>query len=321
MPIADRTIRRLVPAVPALSRVKVLMWPLDALDRVLNLPYRELRGLPPNHMRIRVGVGNRLLFNGTQFRMLPMNFWIDALAEGHVSLSSNIVDLGCGCGRFAMALRDFWFHDRTFTGTYFGVDVDDEMLAWCRAHFPADHFNFHKVEVYSRTYNPRPDTSVLPVAPHITPSGTSTHAATSLNGARVHLAHADAAQTEIKPNVVAPFSLPLPSASQDFLFANSLFSHLLEGDFIAYLRESARVLRPGGWMHFSAFCLEHVDKSPGSRWSFQHQEGHAHVEDRRYPEAAVAYALAWLKEQSLAAGFSSFEALPSTTQTMIRCRR
>lgn len=312
MPIADRTIRRLIPAVPALSRVKVLMWPLDVLDRVLSLPYRELRGLPPNHMRIRVGVGNRLLFNGTQFRLLPINFWLDALAEGHVSLSSNIVDLGCGCGRFAMALRDFWFHDRTFTGTYFGVDVDDEMLAWCRANFPADHFAFHKVEVYSRTYNPRPDAAAHSATPSAAPTPNGTH---------THPAHAHAAQTEIKPSVVAPFSLPLPAASQDFLFANSLFSHLLEGDFIAYLRESARVLRPGGWMHFSAFCLEHVDKSPGSRWSFQHQDGHAHVEDRRYPEAAVAYTLAWLRDQSLAAGFSSFEALPSTTQTMIRCQR
>lgn len=296
MPIADRTIRRLIPAVPALSRVKLLMWPLDALDRVLNLPYRELRGLPPNHMRIRIGVGNRLLFNAAQYRLLPINFWLDALAERHVSLSSNIVDLGCGCGRFAMALRDFWFHDRTFTGTYFGVDVDVEMLAWCRKHFPADHFKFHKVEVYSRTYNPRPETPV---------QSNGTHAA--------HI--------EIKPSVIAPFSLPLPNASQDFLFANSLFSHLLEGDFVNYLKESARLLRPGGWMHFSAFCLEHVNKSPGSRWSFQHKDGNAHVEDCRYPEAAVAYELAWLQQQCLAAGFSSFEALPSTTQTMIRCQR
>lgn len=319
MPIADRSIRRLVPAVPALSRVKLLMWPLNAIDRVLSLPYRELRGLPPNHMRIRVGVGNRLLFNAAQYRLLPINFWIDALAEGHVSLHSNIVDLGCGCGRFAMALRDFWFHDRTFTGTYFGVDVDDEMLAWCRTHFPADHFKFHKVEVYSRTYNPRGDATPTSKStshpPHATPNGTRAHPSHAAPAA-----HADR-HIETKPNVVAAFSLPLPNASQDFLFANSLFSHLLEGDFIAYLRESARVLRPGGWMHFSAFCFEHVDRSPGSRWSFQHKDGNAHVEDRRYPEAAVAYELDWLREQSLNAGFASFEALPSTTQTMIRCRR
>jgi SAM-dependent methyltransferase len=286
MPIADRTIRRLVPAIPALSRVRALMWPLNVLDRVVSYPYRELRELPPNHLRIRVGVGNRLLFNGAQFRLLPINFWLDAIAAGHVGLSSNIVDLGSGCGRFAMVLRDYWFHGRSFQGTYFGVDVDDEMLAWCRAHFPADRFRFHKVEVYSRTYNPR---------------------------------GADAATTDDGP--AAGLALPLPEASQDFVLANSLFSHLLEGDFVGYLRESARALRPGGWMHFSTFCLEHVERSPGSRWSFQHREGAAHVEDRRYPEAAVAYELAWLRDQCLAAGFASFEALPSTTQTMIRCRR
>lgn len=257
------------------------MAPLDLLDRLLSWPYREFRGLPPNRMRIRIGVGNRILFNAAMFRLMPMNFWLDALVRGHITPTSQIVDLGCGCGRFAMPLRDFSFHGRGFEGTYFGVDVDDDMLEWCRLHFPAPAFRFHRVGAYSRTYNPRP-------------------------------ASDDASDR---------FRLPLSTGSQDFVFANSLFSHLLADDFVQYLRESARVLRPGGTMRFSVFCLEHVNRTNGSRWSFAHRRGDAHIEDERYPEAAVGYSEAWLRSTCESAGFEPVELLPSEVQTMIVCRR
>lgn len=298
------------------------MWPLDALDWALSLPYRELRGLPPNHMRIRVGVGNRILFNGAQFRLMPINFWIDALAAGHVTLESRIVDLGCGCGRYAMALRDFWFHERKFEGEYFGVDVDDEMLAWCRGHFPPERFAFHKVQVYSRTYNPHGGEDAASAldasgdAARLNGTANTPHATNT----QTHAIHASATSAS-SARPATRWTLPLPDASRDFVFANSLFSHLLEEDFLGYLRESARLLRPSGWMHFSVFCLEHVDRKPGSRWSFQHRDGAAHVESTRYPEAAVAYELAWLERACREAGFSSFEALSSTTQTMIRVKK
>jgi ubiquinone/menaquinone biosynthesis C-methylase UbiE len=308
MKITDRTIRRLVPAVPVLSRVRALMIPLDLIDRVVNLPYREFRALPPNRMRIRVGVGNRLLFNAAQFRTMPIAFWIDALERGVVRLDSHIVDLGCGCGRFALTLRDLAFHDRAFAGHYLGVDVDEEMLRWCRDHFPADRFTFHRVDTYSRTYNPAGN-----------PTG---HA----NGAPLPNgmpALPDHTLLEPKParGAPGPLRLPLHDATQDFVFAQSLFSHLLEPDFVTYLRESCRVLRPGGWMQLSVFCLEHADQSPGSRWSFSHAVGPARVENLRYPEAAVAYPLAWLESTCRACGFSGVEVMPSSVQTMLVCRK
>jgi SAM-dependent methyltransferase len=281
MPLSDRSIRRFIPAVPALSRVRPLMWPIDLLDRALCWPIREFRGLPPNHLRIRVGVGNRLFFNAAQFRAMPINFWLDAFAEGHATMSSRILDLGCGCGRFAMPLRDFWFHGRVFDGEYLGVDLDQESLDWCRGHFPRPRFEFHRVDAASRTYNPGAGNGACPTRP----------------------------------------ALPLGEGSRDFVLANSLFSHLLEPEAGWYLREAARVLRPGGWAHFSAFCIEHVDRSPRSRWSFPHRAGPAYVESLDYPEAAVAYEAAWLESACRDAGFLTFEALPSPTQTMVRCRR
>ena len=129
-----------MPAVPRLSRVGWLMWPLDVLDRALCWPWRELRGLPPNRMRIRVGVRNRIFFNGAHFVRFPVNFWLEALAAGVVRPDSRIVDLGSGCGRFAAVWRDFMYHGRGFTGVYTGVDIDEEMLAWCRGHFRPGRF-------------------------------------------------------------------------------------------------------------------------------------------------------------------------------------
>jgi SAM-dependent methyltransferase len=276
-------LRRFVPAVPVLSRAAWLMLPLDALDRVLSWPYRDFRDLPPNRMRIRVGVGNRLLFNAAMFRRLPVNFWIETFGRGRVTQTSNIVDLGCGCGRYAMTLRDFWFHGRRFAGQYLGVDVDAEMLDWCRANFPADRFSFHHVEVLSKTYNPG--------------------------------GHTGADSTP------APFRVPVDDSTQDLVFANSLFSHLLEDDFRGYVREAARVLRIGGWFMFSAFCLEDVSLSPNSRWSFRHRAGAARVEDERYPEAAVAYERGWIERVCRDAGFANVELMGSEVQTMIVCRR
>ncbi len=274
----QRLIRRLVPAVPALSRVRALMLPLDLLDRLACLPFRELRGLPPNRFRIRVGVGNRILFNAAHYRLSPMNFWLHAFAGGYATPASRIVDLGCGCGRYAMPLRDYWFHGRRFEGRYLGVDVDEAMLAWCRRRFPADRFEWHRAESASRTYNPR-----------------------GRDG--------------------GPVRLPAEDGSRDFVMANSLFSHLLEGEFTRYLAESARVLRPGGVLMLSAFCLEHVDRSSASRWSFRHRAGGAWIESPRYPEAAVAYPERWLTESCRAAGFEGVEVLASTTQTVLVCRR
>ena len=150
----DAVARRLVPAVPALSRKRLLMGPLDLLDRVISMPFGVGRALPPNRMRIRVGVGNRILFNQLLHASMPANFWINALATGLARLDSRILDIGSGCGRFAAMLRDFEFYGRVFSGHYTGIDIDPEMVDWCRRHFPPDRFTFRLSQAYSSVYNP-----------------------------------------------------------------------------------------------------------------------------------------------------------------------
>lgn len=284
---SDRTLRALVPSLPPLTRRRALMLPLDLLDRILNLPWRELRALPPNRMRLRVGVQNRLLCNGIAFRTMALDLWMVLLARGHAALDSRIVDLGCGCGRFALPLRDLNLWGRGFRGQYLGVDIDPEMLAWCRRHFDA-RFSWHDARKPSATYRPRPDPDTSP-------------------------------ELAAAPRL----AVPVADASRDLVLANSLFSHLLEHDFIEYAAEAARMLRPGGWFYLTAFVLEHVRQGGrlGDRWTFGHQRGAARIESPRYPEAAVAYEIAWIRRTIRAAGFDRVRIARSPAQSLIWCRR
>jgi SAM-dependent methyltransferase len=147
--VRDRTLRRLVPSVPLLTRRRWLMAAFDGLDRVTSFPFPELRELPPNRMRLRVGVGNRILFNQVRFFDQGAATVVSGLHNGTLRLDSRIVDIGCGCGRFPLALRRYGFH-----GRYDGIDVDREMIDWCRNAFPGDIYRFHLADVYSEVYNP-----------------------------------------------------------------------------------------------------------------------------------------------------------------------
>ncbi len=153
----EALVRRLIPSVPVITRNRILMAPLDMLDRVISWPFGVGSSLPPNRLRLRVGVGNRLLFNQIHHRCLPINFWLNAFASGRVGLESRILDLGCGCGRFASTLLGFSFFGAKFTGHYTGVDIDREMVDWCRHHFPTDRFTFQLSTNFSSVYNPQGD--------------------------------------------------------------------------------------------------------------------------------------------------------------------
>ncbi len=116
-----------------------------------------------------------------------------------------------------------------------------------------------------------------------------------------------------------PSVLPVQDGSQDFVFALSLFTHLLEEDLIGYLEEARRVLRPGGRLLATVFCRESLDL--GGRWTFEHRRGAAHVESERYPEAAVAYERDWLLEQCRAAGFTESEMRAKKSQSVLTALR
>ena len=117
------------------------------------------------------------------------------------------------------------------------------------------------------------------------------------------------------------------SDSQDFLFSTSLVTHLLEPELLNYITESYRVLRPGGITQMNFFCLDFLrdKKILGSRWSFAHRIGQAHVESQQYPEAAVAYNQDDMIAYYRNAGFHDIQILTDTegkmAQSFVRARK
>jgi SAM-dependent methyltransferase len=252
---------------------------LDFVDWLTCIPFKEAHGLPPNRYRIRVGVGNRLLFNQFGYSYQGVDFWLYVFANGMANLSSHIVDIGCGCGRYAMPLSRFHIGRQAFGGRYVGIDVDREMIEWCRNNFPAATFSFHHADIHNKVYN---RTGAL---------------------------------------AAEEYSFPVEDSSQDFVFSNSLYTHLLEDGLRHYLTESYRMLRPSGWTIGSVFCPESMNGSLGGRWTFSHSLGNAAVETLEYPEAAVAYREAYLKELCHSVGFQQVDIVWGHEQSYLQCRK
>jgi SAM-dependent methyltransferase len=281
MKLIDRVVRKAVPSLAKLSHNRLAMLPVDSLSYLANAPFEELRSLPPNRLRVRVGVGNRIIANGLMTRYGYENFWYYLFATGAVRLDSNVLDVGSGVGGSAIFLRELNYYDNRFTGRYTGIDVDREMIEWCRANYPAEHFTFEWANVYSKVYNP-----------------------TGQQG---------------------DYRFPVADGSQDLVYSHSLFTHLLEGDAVNYLRQTYRVLRAGGQMLHSVFVLEHLSENGmlGGRWTFKHSIGNARIENLQFPEAATGYTEQWLAATAKDCGFSQVGFLQDQRngQSVLHCTR
>ena len=162
MKLLYRLTRKLVPSLVLISRTPLLAFVLDTIDTICSLPFAEFRGLPPNRFRLRVGIGNRILFNQPHFLALGAGGGWQLFQRNLMHSRSNVLDIGCGCGRTALALRDLF----GFSGMYTGLDVDREMIGWCQRHFSADHFTFVHLNVWNALYHPKGEKvpCVLPLA-------------------------------------------------------------------------------------------------------------------------------------------------------------
>jgi SAM-dependent methyltransferase len=271
----DRTFRKFVPSVGKASYNPIVKIAGDTLANVLALSFPELRELPPNHLRIRIGVGNQVLRNHVHFLQMGAWTWLSFMSRRYCSFNSDVVELGCGCGRIAWPLKDPWFE-----GTYLGVDIDTEMIEYCRHNFPAGRFQFllspHRSNTYSAT------------------NGTA------------------------RGDRNLGFLVADPD-SKDFVYSISLYSHLLEEEFADYLRESFRILRSGGCMYLTFFCMEDVQL--GQRWTFAHRRGNAFIENMDLPEAAVAYHKAYVVEMAKSLGFREITIIPRAVQSVLVARK
>ena len=151
----DRAIRKVFPSTSKLTFNPLFKATVNAFDVLPRLIWPEFRDLPPNHLRIRIGVGNRILNNQTHFLVHARDFWMFVFTEGLADARSTILDIGSGCGRWAHWLRDYNFRGRTFTGSYIGIDIDAEAIAWCEKHYDTERFRFHHSTHSSVSYNQR----------------------------------------------------------------------------------------------------------------------------------------------------------------------
>jgi len=97
--LIDGLLRRIVPSTATLSYNPIFKFAGSINDFLVRRLFSEVRRLPPNHLRVRVGVGNAI-FNNHIFCLLSgRNYWLNAFSDGLCNLESNIVELGCGYGR------------------------------------------------------------------------------------------------------------------------------------------------------------------------------------------------------------------------------
>lgn len=233
---------------------------LDLADAVIKRRHPEWAALPPASLRMRIGVGNRILRNHRYFIESGRELIDELAGKGYLTPGSRVLELGCGCGRNAIAFAAFVGG----TGTYVGQDVDADMIAWCQQHLQTPRVAFHHANLFSKVYNP---------------SG----------------------------QPVAAYRLPADDDAITLVASVSVFSHLLYGDARHYIRECARVLAPGGHLHLTLFLLDYLQGRLGDRWTFAHRVDGCYVDSLRYPEAAVAFELATLREMLADHGLSIAE--------------
>jgi len=145
----DRFVRRLVPSAAVLGRSRLAPL-LDLADRAVTWRHPEWRGLPPASLRVRIGVGNRILMNQRDFLDHGRRTVEELDRRGCLRPGAAVLELGCGCGRNAIALAGYLDE----TGRYVGQDVDAEMIDWCRRHLSGGRFRFFHADVHSAVYNP-----------------------------------------------------------------------------------------------------------------------------------------------------------------------
>jgi len=250
----DKLVRKFVPSVSLLGHTKFALL-VDVADSVIRNSKKEWKSLPPASLRMRIG-GKIILFSHKFFIDSGTATIKDLSDRGFITPTSRLLEMGCGCGRNALALKGFL----TGQGRYFGQDVDKSMIEWCSANLANEQFTFALADIYSEVYNP-------------------------------------------KGKSVNEYRFPIDQNAIDTVFSISVFSHLLADDFNFYLRECKRVLALNGTLHMTLFLMDFIRSQLGDRWTFKFKRENCYIENERYPEAAVAYDLDYVKQMLIANGF------------------
>jgi SAM-dependent methyltransferase len=206
------------------------------------------------------------------FRSIGGEFLRHFVRFGGLQPTDKVLEIGCGIGRMALPLTQFLAFG---TGSYDGVDVVKEGIAWCGETItPAyGNFRFQHLDYRNPVYNPA--------------------------GA---LAAEEAA-------------LPFADHRFDFIILTSVLTHLDRAATQAYAAEIGRLLRPGGRCFLSLFVMNRRArdsiKAGTSRIAFDAEAaGPEYQGDPRHLGAAVAFDEDFLME--LFAGHGLVAARPAS---------
>lgn len=97
------------------------------------------------------------------------------------------------------------------------------------------------------------------------------------------------------------FSFPYPDNFFDFVFATSVFTHMLPSQISHYIAETKRVLKPGKIALFTFFIMDdfalyNVEKGK-SFMNFKHKGDHYFTINKKIEESNIAVEKKWLLEQ------------------------
>jgi SAM-dependent methyltransferase len=110
--------------------------------------------VPPREMRLWVGpFGNEELFRRSGRETVALLESMCELRPDHA-----VLDVGCGCGRVALALADFL----SPAGRYLGFDAGLPPVEWCKEHIEPRRPNFRFVHVDVRHPGYHPGGTVSP---------------------------------------------------------------------------------------------------------------------------------------------------------------
>jgi SAM-dependent methyltransferase len=161
------------------------------------------------------------------YRAIGAEFLGHFVRRGGLAPAERVLDIGCGPGRIAVPLTQYL----SDAGSYDGVDVVADGIAWCRASISPlyPRFRFHLLDVAHPLYNPAGRCALTDT------------------------------------------TLPFPDAAFDFIAMVSLLTHLAADGLAHYAAEAARLLAPGGRCFVTAFLLNPPARAAlragGGRWA------------------------------------------------------
>jgi len=216
---------------------------------------------PPRFLVDWLGIG------GGDFGSIGQQFVSYLRDNCDIREGASVLDVGCGLGRIAVPLA----HHLGSEGTYMGIDISSEAIAWCRktitSLFP--NFLFQVSDIHNAAYNPKGRMSAT------------------------------------------GFTFPYADGAFTCVFAISVFTHMRPAEVKRYLAEIARVLQPKGKCLLTFFILNEEStrliREGKAQFAFAHEAGGCWTTNKAVPEAAIAYAEPDLRGMLAEAGLDVIE--------------